>query len=119
VELDELLKKSDIISLHCTLNEETLTLLIKKHFHDEQKTGLINTARGEVIDEKALLDAQILEIFIVQAGCFEDEPVTTRQNELITTAYNLYGHYAWYSDRSILEYRKGCSKLLIYWRETG
>ncbi|MGD8457641.1 MAG: phosphoglycerate dehydrogenase [Anaerolineales bacterium] len=58
VEFDELLKKSDILSLHCSLVSETGNLLNQKSFN-KMKDGvyLINTARGELIDEDALLEA--------------------------------------------------------------
>jgi D-3-phosphoglycerate dehydrogenase len=58
VEFDELLKKSDILSLHCSLVSETGILLNQISFN-KMKDGvyLINTARGELIDEDALLEA--------------------------------------------------------------
>lgn len=73
-----------------------------------RKPVLINTARGEVIDEKALLDAlNSRNIHSAGLDVFEDEPVTTRQNELINHPRTICtGHYAWYSDRSILELQK-------------
>jgi D-3-phosphoglycerate dehydrogenase / 2-oxoglutarate reductase len=109
VELDELLKKSDIISLHCTLNEETTHLIDQKAFSMmNRKPVLINTARGEVIDEKALLEAlNSRKIHSAGLDVFEDEPVTKRQNELINHTRTICtGHYAWYSDRSIQELQK-------------
>jgi len=58
VSLDELLAKSDFVSLHCPLNKET------RHLISAQKLALmkpdailINTARGAVIDQKALVSA--------------------------------------------------------------
>ncbi|MEW6057133.1 MAG: D-glycerate dehydrogenase [Bdellovibrionota bacterium] len=56
--LEMLLKTSDFISVHCPLNSETQKLLGPKQF-DQMKRGgyLINTSRGEIIDEKALLRA--------------------------------------------------------------
>ena len=56
--LDELLATSDYVSLHCPLTPETRALLDAKAF-DRIKHGaiLINTARGEVVDEDAMLAA--------------------------------------------------------------
>ena len=58
VSLDELLEISDVISLHCGVSAETKKM-IKKETIDKMKPDaiLINTARGELIDEEALVDA--------------------------------------------------------------
>lgn len=58
LELDELLARSDIVSLHTPLTEQTRQLFDQQQFA-KMKTGavLINTARGEVVNEQALIDA--------------------------------------------------------------
>jgi phosphoglycerate dehydrogenase-like enzyme len=58
VSLEELLRNSDIISLNASLNPENYHMLSFKEF-SLMKEGiiLVNTARGELIDEEALLDA--------------------------------------------------------------
>ena len=58
VPLDELFTKSDVISLHCPLNEHTKHILDKKAFQT-MKDGvfIINTSRGALIDTEALLEA--------------------------------------------------------------
>ena len=60
VDLDTLLKKSDVISLHCPLFPET-TGLINANTISKMKDGaiLINTSRGAVIDEQAVTDALV------------------------------------------------------------
>ena len=57
VELDELFKNSDIISLHCPLTEET-HYMIDKRAIDTCKKGviIINTSRGALVDSEALLN---------------------------------------------------------------
>ena len=57
VSLNELFSKSDMISLHCPLTEETHHLINEKSI-DTMKDGviLINTSRGALIESKALLD---------------------------------------------------------------
>ncbi|KAK4687541.1 hypothetical protein P7C73_g2585, partial [Tremellales sp. Uapishka_1] len=58
VSLDELLSTADIISLNCPLNDQTRGLLDDKAF-SKMKDGvfIVNTARGAVIDEQALIRA--------------------------------------------------------------
>ena len=58
VTLDELLEKSDFMTVHVPLTEETRGMIGKKEI-SKMKNGayLINTARGGIIDEEALLDA--------------------------------------------------------------
>ena len=54
--LAELLKKSDIVSVHATYDDSTFGMLTHAHFRLMRPHALfINTARGEITDEKALL----------------------------------------------------------------
>lgn len=56
--LQELLSRSDIISLHVDLRPETIALIDEKAFAQMKRGAiLVNTARGAVIDEGALLEA--------------------------------------------------------------
>lgn len=76
VELDELLAQSDYISLHVPLTAENHHLLGDAQFDKMKKNAiLINTARGPVIDEKALVRA-LKAGKIAGAGLdvFENEP---------------------------------------------
>jgi len=74
--LEELLKSTDIVSLHCPLTEKTRHLIGKNELKTMQKTAwLINTARGEVVDEEALIDAlEEGEIAAVGIDTFNKEP---------------------------------------------
>jgi D-3-phosphoglycerate dehydrogenase / 2-oxoglutarate reductase len=58
VELDELLARADVISLHLALNDETRGLIDAKRIA-RTKPGviLVNTARGALVEEAALVDA--------------------------------------------------------------
>lgn len=56
--LDELLGQSDVVSLHCPLIPETERLIGARELSLMKPTAyLINTARGEIVDEEALLEA--------------------------------------------------------------
>lgn len=58
VSFDELLERSDIVSVHCPLNEQSVGMMNKDAFA-KMKDGsvFINTSRGPVVDEYALRDA--------------------------------------------------------------
>ena len=58
VELDELLRRSDVICLHCPLTPATANIISREHIA-MMKDGviIINNARGALIDEQALADA--------------------------------------------------------------
>ena len=76
VSLSQLLKESDFISLHVPLTKKTHHLIDEKELHLMKKTAiLINTARGPIINEKALVKA-LTEQWIFGAGLdvYENEP---------------------------------------------
>jgi len=76
----DLIKESDIITLHVPLNESTHHLINKEVLSKMKKTAfLINTSRGAVIDEKAL--TQALKNNIIKGAAldvFEFEPKITK-----------------------------------------
>lgn len=56
--LDELLGMSDFVSLHLAVNEDTKNIVNKEFLKKMKPTAyLINTSRGELVDNEALLDA--------------------------------------------------------------
>jgi D-3-phosphoglycerate dehydrogenase len=77
VELDELLQKSDIVSLNLVLNDETRGFIDKARIA-RMKPGviLVNTARGALVDEAALIEA-LKSGHIRHAGLdvFHNEPL--------------------------------------------
>lgn len=62
MELDEMAKTCDIISIHCPVTPET-TSMIDSEFLDKMKPTayIVNTARGEIVDNQALYDAIVSE----------------------------------------------------------
>ena len=76
VSFAELLTRSDCISIHAQLNQQNHHLFSDSEFEQMKETAVIvNTARGAIIDERALADA-VLEDEIWGAGIdvFENEP---------------------------------------------
>ncbi len=62
VEFDELLSRSDVISIHCPLSDRTRNLFNKEAFDKMKKNAiLINVARGAVVSEADLYEALVQE----------------------------------------------------------
>ena len=58
VERDELLRQSDVVSLHLRLSPETVGFLGSREFNLMKPTAIfINTARGPIVDEAALIES--------------------------------------------------------------
>jgi len=75
-ELDELLAEADFVSIHVALTPETRHLFGPEQFRRMKPTAvLVNTSRGPVIDEAALVDAlRADELFAAGLDVFEREP---------------------------------------------
>lgn len=75
---EEVLAQSDVLSLHCPLNEQTQHLINADTLAKMAKQPLIvNVARGGVVDSQALTDAINSEQIIGYASdVFEQEPIT-------------------------------------------
>jgi len=77
VNLKELLKESDFVTVHVSLNQETWGMIGEKELNLMKHTAyLINTSRGPVVDEGALV-AAVTKKKIAGAGLdvFEKEPI--------------------------------------------
>ncbi|KAH7340710.1 D-isomer specific 2-hydroxyacid dehydrogenase [Rhizoctonia solani] len=74
--LDQLLSESDLVTLHCPLTLETRHILSDKQFTAmKQGAYIVNTSRGPVIDEEALVRAMKSgQISRVGLDVFENEP---------------------------------------------
>tara|TARA_Y100001934_G_C12237973_1_gene718826 strand:+ start:219 stop:1217 length:999 start_codon:yes stop_codon:yes gene_type:complete len=103
VNLEELLIKSDYISLHCPLNKETSHIINKSTLSLMKKSALIiNTSRGPVINEKDLIEA-LNEGEISGAGLdvLEKEPPDENNPLLNMNNAIVSPHSAHYSDESM------------------
>ena len=75
-ELDELLKESDFVTLHTALTKETTHLINREKLEMMKPSAyLINTSRGPVVDEKALIEVlKDKKIAGAALDVFEKEP---------------------------------------------
>ncbi len=103
--LEELLASSDFISLHAPLTAETRHLIGEPELA-RMKPGciLINTARGALVDEKALARA-LASGHLAGAGLdvFEIEPLPAASPLRELASVILSDHTAWYSEESVGE----------------
>lgn len=106
VPLDELLRTADIVSIHTPLTEDTRGMLGKDQFALMKKDAiLINTARGPVVDNKALADAlkngaiagAACDVFDMEPPLPADYPLLGAPNTVLTP------HLAYYSEESLNE----------------
>ena len=82
--LDELLESADVVSLHCPLTPDTRHLIDEGALATMKRSAiLVNTARGPIVDERALVDALARNIIAGAAlDVFEFEPEVSE--ELLT-----------------------------------
>lgn len=97
VSLDELLERSDVISIHCPLTEETFHM-INKEAIEKMKDGviIINTARGDIIDEEALYDALMKrKIYAAGLDVVSGEPRSSKSKIFYCNNALITRHIAW------------------------
>ena len=74
-ELDDLLRESDVVSLHTPLTAETTGLLSRERLALlRDGATLVNTARGAVVDEEALIDELVAGRITAGLDVFVNEP---------------------------------------------
>jgi D-3-phosphoglycerate dehydrogenase len=108
VSLKELLRQSDYVTIHAALTEETRHLIGENELSMMKKTAhLINTARGGLIDESALLKA-LKEGEIAGAGLdvFESEPPEHENPLLHLPNVVVTPHMAGWSDEAVYREQK-------------
>jgi D-3-phosphoglycerate dehydrogenase len=111
VQLEDLLRQADCVSVHCLLNAKTRHLIGEREFRLMKPTAFFfNTARGKVVDEQALITA-LRERWIAGAGIdvFEQEPTEPANALLQFENVVITPHTAGHSDVSIVEARRGAA----------
>jgi len=115
LELDELLGSADVVSVHATHAPETRDLLDARRLRLMRQTAyLINTARGPIVNETALIQA-LLEGWIAGAALdvFEREPLPaghplTRRSNVILTP-----HLGWPTDKMYEQFSQAAADVLF------
>ena len=104
VSLDELLSRSDIVSLHCPLNDESHHLISRDTIAKMKKGAyLVNAARGPVVDSNALAEA-LNTGYLSGAGIdvFETEPPLDPVHPLLKSKITIVTpHVAFASEQSM------------------
>ena len=102
VGFETLLREADYLSIHAWLNDETRQMIDEDAFSKMKSTAfLINTARGEIVDQTALIQA-LGGGRIAGAGLdvTSDDPIAS-DNPMIKMDQVIFsGHSAWYSTAS-------------------
>lgn len=120
VSLEELCQQANVISIHAPLTKETEGMIDKTMFDQMQKgTILVNTARGPVVKEEALIKA-LEEGVISVAGLdvFAEEPLKENHPYFQMENVTITPHMAWYSEEAAVEVRcktaLGAVDVLLY-----
>lgn len=119
--LDELLETSDVVTIHLRLSEES-TGLVNRERISQMKPGaiLINTSRGAIVDERALIQAlkngQLagagLDVFVHEPLAI-DSPLRLLENVILTP------HIGWTVEEVFEEFAQiACAQLLEYLQGT-
>lgn len=110
--IEELFSNSDFISVHIPLKEATRRLVGAELISKMKPTAyLINTSRGAVVDEAALIGA-LKEKRIAGAGLdvFETEPLPAGSPLRSLENVILTSHYSWYSEGAIRELKETAAR---------
>jgi len=114
VDFQELVEKSDYITIHTPLSEETKQIFTQKIFKQMKKSAyLINTARGGIINQEALFEAlNNKEIKGAALDVLKNEPpdwseIPQLENLILTP------HAAFYSESSFEELKKRTAQAVV------
>jgi phosphoglycerate dehydrogenase-like enzyme len=114
-DLDDLMRASDVVSIHATLSDETRGLLDARRLALMKPTAyLVNTARGPIVDEQALC-AALAAGRIAGAGLdvFDQEPLPpshplTRLSNVVLTP-----HLGWPTDEMYAQFADAAADVLL------
>ena len=113
--LDEGLAKADFISIHALLTDETRNLIQDREFRKMKKTAfLVNSARGEIVNEIDLIAAVKGELIRGAAlDVVSDEPPDPSRPIFHTPGITVTPHIAYISEASMKELKTRATKNLL------
>lgn len=105
VNLDTLCREADFISLHAPLTPDTHHLIGEAELAKMKPSAvLVNTSRGGLIDEQALINALLQQrIFTAGLDVFESEPLSAKSPLLQMDNTLCTDHTAWFTEESVVE----------------
>jgi D-3-phosphoglycerate dehydrogenase len=115
VSLKRLVRGADFVSLHLPLTAKTRHIINEERLREMKATAiLINTARGELVDEKALQHAlQTGRIGGAGLDVMEHEPPQSDHPLRLLQSAVITPHCAWYTERSQKALReKACAEVI-------
>ena len=107
VNLDTLCREADFISLHAPLTPDTHHLIGEAELAKMKPSAvLVNTSRGGLIDEQALINALLQQrIFAAGLDVFESEPLSAKSPLLQMDNTLCTDHTAWFTEESVVEFQ--------------
>ncbi|HEC4856165.1 C-terminal binding protein [Escherichia coli] len=105
VNLDTLCREADFTSLHAPLTPDTHHLIGEAELAKMKPSAvLVNTSRGGLIDEQALINALLQQrIFAAGLDVFESEPLSAKSPLLQMDNTLCTDHTAWFTEESVVE----------------
>jgi len=115
VSLDELLRQSDYVSIHCPLVEETRKLIGAQQLALMQPHAyLINMARGPIVDQAALYTALSTNVIAGAAlDVLEQEPPAVNDPLLTLANVIITPHTSSWSRESLMQLRRGTAQNVV------
>jgi D-3-phosphoglycerate dehydrogenase len=112
---DDICRQSDIISLHAPLTPDTRHILNRARIALIKPTAIvINTARGPLIDEAALVDAlRENRLFGAALDVFTEEPVRSDNPLLELNNVVVSDHTGWYSEESVQDLQRKAAEEVV------
>ena len=109
VEFDEVIKRSDILSIHLPLTPQTEGLIGIRELEMMKSTSyLINTARGKIVNQHALADAlSTMLIAGAAVDVYENEPPLDAKHPLLFTPNTLLLPHLGFATEEAIDHRSG------------